>query len=262
MSLNLNSVGAVILAAGRGSRLNCVEKPKVMLEIGGKPIVSYIIETLKLAGFKKEQICLVVGFQKEKVMEYFGDSVSYAVQDEQKGTAHAAYTGMKSLPKEVEQVLVLGGDDSAFYTKKTLLDFIQKHTEAGTKLSLLSVELENPSRVGRVVRYPDKSIAIVEKEYWTEVEENMKEISTGTFCFDRAWFENMYPTMPMLRKLGEYALPVALAVARGEGAKYQVIKLDNSSEWFGINTVEELKESNIRITKGSECSNFEIRKFE
>ncbi len=262
MSLNLDKIGVVILAAGRGTRLNCVDKPKVMLEIGDKPIVSYIVETLKSAGFKKEQICLVVGFQKEKVIEYFGDSVSYAVQEEQKGTAHAAYIGMKLLPKEIEQVLVLGGDDSAFYTEKTLLDFIQKHIETGAKLSLLSVELENPARVGRIARYPDKSIAIIEKEYWTEVEENMKEISTGTFCFDRAWFEKMYPTMPMLRKLGEYALPAALAVARGEGAKYQVIKLENSNEWFGINTKEELDEANIRITKGSECTNFEIRKFE
>lgn len=260
--LNPKNVGAVILAAGKGTRLNCVDKPKVMLEIGGKPIVSYIVETLKLAGFKKEQIYLVVGFQKEKVMEYFGDTVSYAAQDEQNGTAHAAYVGMTSLPKEIEQVLVLGGDDSAFYTKASLLDFIDKHIETGAKLSLLSAEVENPGRVGKIVRYPDKSIAIVEKEYWTEVEEKIKEISTGTFCFDRAWFENMYPTMLPLRKLGEYGLPTALAVARGEGVKYQVIKLDDSSEWFGINTVEELKEANIRITKGSECTNFEIRKFE
>lgn len=246
MSLDLNRVGAVILAAGRGTRLNCVDKPKVMLEIGGKPIVSYIIETLKSVGFKKEQICLVVGFQKEKVMKYFGDSVSYAVQDEQKGTAHAAYTGMKSLPKEIEQVLVLGGDDSAFYTKESLLDFIQTHTETGAKLSLLSVELENPSRVGRVVRYPDKSVAIVEKEYWTEVEEKIKEISTGTFCFDRAWFEKMYPTMLPLRKLGEYGLPTALAVARGEGVKYQVVRLADPKEWLGINTRDELEEANKR----------------
>jgi bifunctional UDP-N-acetylglucosamine pyrophosphorylase/glucosamine-1-phosphate N-acetyltransferase len=217
-----------------------------MLEIGGKPIVSYIIETLKSAGFKKKQICLVVGFKKEKVMEYFGDSVTYTVQKEQRGTAHAAHVGIKSLPKTIEAVLVLGGDDSAFYTKKTLLDFIKKHLEASAKLSLLSVELKNPSRVGRIVRYPDQSIAIIEKEYWTEVEEKIKEISTGMFCFDRAWFEKMYPTMPLLRKLNEYGLPTVLAIARGEGVKYQVIKLENSDEWFGINTAKELEEANKR----------------
>ncbi len=98
-----------MLAAGKGTRLNCVDKPKVMLTVGGRPIASYIIATLKSIGFKKEQICLVVGFKKEKVIEHFGDTVSYAAQAEQKGTAHAAYAGIKALPKNIKEVLVLGG---------------------------------------------------------------------------------------------------------------------------------------------------------
>lgn len=243
MNYELEKIGAVILAAGRGSRLNCVDKSKVMLEIGGKPIVSYIIETLKSAGFTKEQICLVVGFQKEKVMEYFGDSVNYVVQEEQKGTAHAAFVGMQVLPMGIEQVLVLGGDDSAFYTKESLSNFINEHVKNKSKISLLSAKLENPGKVGKVVRYGDGSIAVIEKEYWTEVEENIKEVSTGTFCFDRKWFEEIYPSMPPLRKLGEYGLPTALAIARCEGVRYQVVKLKNSNEWFGINTSDELKQA-------------------
>ena len=241
MSLELNSVGVVVLAAGRGSRINCADAPKVMLEIGGKPIVSYIVETLKSAGFGREQICSVIGFQKEQVMEHFGDSVIYAAQEEQNGTAHAAYLGMKVLPPEIKQVLVVGGDDSAFYTGETILDFISAHREAGARLSLLSAELENPGLVGKIVRYSDKSIAIIEKEYWTDLEKKTKEVSTGTFCFDCEWFEEMFPTMPPLRKLGEYGLPTALAIARGQGVKYQVIKLKNPNEWFGINTKEELR---------------------
>ena len=45
--MNLNNFGVVILSAGKGTRLGCTDKPKVMLEIGGKPIVSYLVETLK-----------------------------------------------------------------------------------------------------------------------------------------------------------------------------------------------------------------------
>ncbi|MBI4992630.1 MAG: NTP transferase domain-containing protein [Candidatus Magasanikbacteria bacterium] len=240
MSLDLSSIGIVVLAAGKGSRLNCADAPKVMLKIGGKPIVSYIIDTLKQAGFSRERICSVVGFQKEQVMEHFGDDIIYAAQEEQKGTAHAAYVGMKSLPPEIKQVLVIGGDDSAFYTGETILGFINTHHEAEAKLSLLSAELEEPGLVGKIMRYPDKSIAIIEKEYWTDLEKNTKEVSTGTFCFDRKWFEELFPTMPPLRKLGEYGLPTALAIARGQGVKYQVIKLKNPNEWFGINTKEEL----------------------
>ncbi|MBI5222303.1 MAG: NTP transferase domain-containing protein [Candidatus Magasanikbacteria bacterium] len=243
MSLDLSSTGIVVLAAGKGIRLNCADSPKVMLKIGGKPIVSYIVDTLKQTGFNREQICSVVGFQKEQVMEHFGDDIIYAVQEEQKGTAHAAYVGMKSLPSEIKQALVIGGDDSAFYTAETILDFINTHREAEAKLSLLSAELDDPGLVGKIVRYPDKSIAIIEKEYWTDLEKNTKEVSTGTFCFDREWFEEIFPTMPPLRKLGEYGLPTTLAIARGQGVKYQVIKLKNPNEWFGINTADELRQA-------------------
>jgi len=244
MLANLSKIGVVILAAGRGTRLGCVNEPKVMLKIGDKPIISYIVETLKIIGFSKEQICLVVGFHAEKVKEYFGDSVSYAEQLEQKGTAHAAYIGMLALPKIFEQVLVLNGDDSAFYSSASLENFISEHIKNQSMVTLLSAETENPT--GKIVRHLDGKIEIIEKEYLTEEQKKIKEISTGTFCFDRAWFEKIFPSMPQLRKLGEYGLPTAFATARDQGQKIQVVKLQHPSEWFGINTPEELAEATRR----------------
>ncbi len=244
--MDKNKIGIVILAAGKGTRLGCVDKPKVMLEIGGKPIVSYVVSELESIGFTPSHIAMVVGFHKEKVEEYFDGRVSYAFQEEQKGTAHAAYTGMISLPKEVEQVLVIQGDDSAFYTKEVLENIIEKHLKENYVLSLVTAELDNPASMGRILRHPDGRVEIIEKEYTTDEQKKIKEISTGTFMFNRAWFEQMFPTMPMLRKLGEYGLPTALAVARESGATHQVIKLDDSSVWFGVNTPEELQEANRR----------------
>ena len=245
MTQDLSKIGVVILAAGKGTRLNCSEEPKVMLKIGDKPIVSYVVDTLLQTGFDKNQICLVVGFQESKVREYFGDKISYVTQEEQLGTAHAAHVGIKSLSKEIKTVLVIGGDDSAFYKKETLLKFVENHIKNKNTLSLLSAEIVDPSMLGRIIRYPDKSIAIVEKEYLSDEQKEIKEISTGTFCFDRNWFEEMFPDMPKLRKLGEWGLPTALAVARGEGKKYQVVKLLNSEEWCGINTIGELEKADL-----------------
>jgi len=128
----LNNIGVVILAAGRGTRLNCVDKPKVMCEIGGKPIVSYIIDTLKTCGISKDNIFLVVGFHKEKIEEYFGSGVNYAEQTELKGTAHAAFIGMQKLPQNVNQVFVINGDDSAFYSGKTISLCIKKSYDSGS----------------------------------------------------------------------------------------------------------------------------------
>jgi len=239
MPFDLSKIGVVVLSAGKGTRLNCVDKPKVMLEIGGQPIVSYTVKTLKQIGLMPKQICLVVGFKKEIIKNFFKNEVSYVVQDEQLGTAHAAYLGIKSLPSDVEHVLVLGGDDSSFYESTTLINLLKEHVGGNCVLTLLSAEVENPSQLGRVVRH-DHKIEIIEKEYLTEEQKLIKEISTGTFVFDRGWFEEIFPRMPQLRKLGEYGLPTALAMARDENKKFQVIKLENSNEWHGVNTLEEL----------------------
>ncbi len=238
---NLSNIGVVIMAAGVGRRLGCVDIPKVMMEIGGKPIVSYVVETLERLGFTSEQICLVVGFQKEQVQDYFKDRVSCAVQEEQKGTAHAAMTGMQSLPDHITHVLVMGGDDGAFYRDESLLHFITQHVDSNMILSLLTAEIEKPAGFGRVVRHENGDIEVIEKEYTTPEQKEIKEVSTGTFCFDRRWFESMYPTMPPLRKLGEYGLPTALAVARDTEQPHQVVLLKDSGEWFGVNTQEQLE---------------------
>lgn len=239
----LDNTGVVILAAGRGSRLGCTDIPKVMLELAEKPVIGYTIETLEAMGFTPEQIVVVVGFKRDVVMDYFGDRVTYAIQHEQHGTAHAAFTGIEKLSNNIEDVLVLGGDDSAFYTAPSLQSFIDEHIANDVVLSLLTAEVTNPKGLGRVVRHENGDIEVIEKEYVTPEQKEIKEISTGTFCFDKQWFEDIFPRMPQLRKLGEYGLPTALAMARDEKKPHQVVQLDDSKEWFGINTPEQLEEA-------------------
>ena len=247
---NIEKIGAVGLAAGRGTRLKSVDMPKVMREIGGRPMVDFTVKTLEKMGFKPEQICLVVGFEKEKIMAHFGKRVSYAVQSEQKGTAHAAFTGMIALPKNIEQVLVMGGDDSAFYEVETLEYLIEKHIESKAVLSLLTAE-RSPEGLGRIVRTSDGGVEIVEKENLTEEQKKIKEISTGTFVLDRNWFEKIFPVMPLLPRLQELAMPMALTMARDSKERYQIVKLNNPDEWFGINTLEELDEANKRKSQST-----------
>jgi len=246
-----NHVGAVLLCAGKGTRLGMTDKPKVMLALAGKPMVAYAVETLESLGFPPERIVLVVGFQKETVQDYFGNRVTYAVQHRQDGTAHAAYVGMEVLPKSVSQVLVMGGDDAAFYTVPTLQDFIERHVHAQATLSLLTVTLEDPSQMGRIVRDKNNELmGILEKEQVHGRDESaIREVSTGTFCLDRAWFEHMYPFGPKLSGLKEYALPTAVALAYEAKENIQAILLNDPNEWWGVNTPEDLKEAEQRMKK-------------
>ena len=86
---------AVVLAAGEGQRLRpfTATKPKVMLPIAGKPILSYVVESLAQNGIRN--IVLVVGYGKEQVFDFmgsgeqFGVDITYVTQERQLGTAHA-----------------------------------------------------------------------------------------------------------------------------------------------------------------------------
>ena len=243
---NLQNIGVVVLSAGKGTRLKSVDIPKVMREIGGRPMVDFTVETLEKIGFKPEQICLVIGFQKEKIIKHFGKRVIYAVQSEQKGTAHAAFIGMAVLPKNIQHVLVMGGDDSAFYKPETLSNLIAGHIRAKAVLTLLTAKVGHPESLGRIVRRENGDVEIIEKEYLTEEQKKLNEISTGTFVFDRAWFEKIFSDMPPMRKLGEYGLPTALAMAREQKKFHQIITLADPDEWYGVNTLEELAEADKR----------------
>lgn len=218
-----------------------------MLKLAGKPMVSYIVSSLRFLGFSKEQICLVVGFGREKITAYFKDSVSYAFQDEPRGTAHAAFCGIKILPRDIEQVLVLNADDSAFYSPATLESFMKQHYEAKPVLSLLSVEPDYPEQYGRVIRSESGEILIVEKENLTREQRQIKETSTGTFCFDREWFEKNFSKVEPIPGLKEYGLPAMLEAAEREKALTQVIRLANPREWFGVNILQELEEADQRM---------------
>lgn len=241
-----SSNAAVILAAGRGTRLNIKHSPKVMLSVGGKPLVAYTVENLRAAGLMPDHICLVVGFQGDKLREFFGPEFLYAEQNELLGTAHAAYTGMRALPQDIQQVLVMGGDDSAFYCPETIRMVFERHGAARAEVSLLTAQVDDPSQLGRIVRAPNAPVRIVEKEYLTPEQRHIKEISTGTFCFDRAWFEGVFPSMPRMKKLNEYGLPAALSMAQEQGKRCEIIQLNNANEWFGVNTPADLEEADRR----------------
>ena len=242
-----DNFGIIILAAGQGKRLGCVDLPKVLLPIGGRPILSYILETLEVGGIPKENICIVVGFKADKVEEAAGNGYVYARQAEQLGTAHAAHTGEQALPAEIDNFLVLNGDDSAFYHWKSLADFMEGHIKKGNNLTLLTCEADDPALLGRVIRDKEgKMKAIKEKENVTEEMKNIREVSTGTYAFKRKWFQDNFSKIKIIPKLNEYGLPAFIDLTDKNGDKYDAIKLENSAEWFGINTPEQLKEADKR----------------
>ncbi|MFH0857531.1 MAG: hypothetical protein V1848_02160, partial [Candidatus Magasanikbacteria bacterium] len=133
-----------------------------------------------------------------------------------------------------------------FYTEKSLMKLLKTHEENGDTLTLLSAEVKDPAGLGRVIHHPNGDFQVIEKEYLTPEQETIHEISTGTFVFKRNWFENMFPTMPKLQKLGEYGLPTTLTLVKDEKLSYHVVCLEDGNEFFGVNTLEQLEEARKR----------------
>ena len=244
-NIDYKDIGIVILAAGQGKRLGYNGCPKVLYKIGGRPIISYILDVLDKGGIKKEQISIVVGFEAEQVKQACGEGYAYAFQEERLGTAHAAYTGEQVLADNINTILVMNGDDSAFYKFESISNFIDEHINNSCDLSLLSLNVDDPISLGRVLRdEQDNFIGIVEKENMKEVHQSIREISTGTFCFRRAWFKEHYKNLKPIPSLNEYGLPSFIGEAVKLNSTYQAVLLKNRNEWFGINTKEELEYAN------------------
>lgn len=236
-------VGAVVLAAGSGTRLNDgqpSDKPKVLYQLNGKPMVEYTVELLKQIGI--EEIVMVVGYKEEMVQDYFGNQVKYASQPERLGTAHAARIGIDRLNSSIAQVLIIQGDDSAFYKPETIRKFIESC--GSKKLGFTSVKLADPGQYGRIIRDEKNDvIAIIEKESLNEDQKKINEVNAATYFVDRNWFDQAYLKLtPSAVGKGELILPDLVEIAVSENEKVIGFLVDQS-EWVGINTPEELEKA-------------------
>jgi glucose-1-phosphate thymidylyltransferase len=183
----LNMKQAVILAAGEGQRLRpfTTTKPKAMLSVAGRPILSYVVEALAQNGIR--DIVLIVGYGKEQVFDYFGSgkqlgvSINYMIQERQLGTAHAL---SRAKTATEDKFLVLPGDN--LIEASTIARFVTAEPEA-----ILVKRVDNPLRYGVVGIENGTVKEIVEKP--REAKSNI--VNTGIYAFTRAVFDFIEPEL-------------------------------------------------------------------
>src|SRR5580704_12803941 len=141
-------IAIAIMAAGKGTRLRS-KHPKVLHEIGGKPILAHVVATAKKM-VPASDIFVIIGHEPERVREAVAATgVKFVVQAEQRGTGHAlmvareALSGNKSANK-YDQVIVLSGD-APLITAETIKMLSDFHLQQKAAMTLLSADLDNPS---------------------------------------------------------------------------------------------------------------------
>lgn len=238
----MGKIGAIVLAAGKGTRLNSKIINKVMLSLCGRPMIGYTVNLLKKV--KLSPIVVVVGFKKEAVGGYLQNKVLYAWQKKRLGTAHAASCALELLPHAtVEDVLIVNGDDSYLYPPKLLKKLIKTHQEKQADLTLLTIEKENPFGLGRILRNSKgKVVGIVEHKDATESQRRIKEINPQCWVFKRKFLEEFLSKVKKSQVTGEYYLTDLVKVAVKNNKRVEAVR-GGRIPWRGVNTAEELKEA-------------------
>lgn len=219
-------------------------RAKVLHEIGGLPLITYVCRTARSLG--PERIHVVVGHQAAEVervvQNELGDFAEFVLQTEQRGTGHAVIAAREQLADRDSLVLVLSGD-VPLIRSETLEGFIENHKASGTACSILSVRLENPTGYGRVIRDDNDLFArIVEQKDSTPEEQKTREINSGIYCFDSRKLFSALERVNTGNKQGEYYLTDVPQILVSDGETVNVYLHGDAREVSGINTRAELAE--------------------
>lgn len=238
----MNDLAAIILAAGKGKRMNSKTVNKVALPLGGKPMILRTYETLEKLGIKN--IVIVVGFAKESVINLFKNkNVEFCDQKKRLGTAHAVSCAMKKIKSGTKNILVLNGDDSAMYKLDTIKQLIDKHLETGAPFTFLTIEMEDPIGLGRVIRGKEgKVLAIVEHKDATEDILKIKEINPACYVFKTDFLKKYLPKIKKSPVTGEYYLTSLIELGIKNNEDIETLQAGLFA-WRGVNTKEELEEA-------------------
>ena len=236
-------VKSVILAAGKGTRMKS-DKPKVVHQVMGKPMVYYSIEAARQAG--ADEVCVIVGYKADEVKSAIAASVNdvkvdYALQEEQLGTGHAVKCAADFIGRDGDVIILCG--DTPLVTGDTLRKALDFHKESGNGVTVISAMLDDPFGYGRIIRDGDSLAKIVEQKDADEAEQAVKEVNSGMYIFGCAALQDALSQISNDNAQGEYYLPDAIEIIKKMGLPASAVPMDDADQIRGVNTLEQLADA-------------------
>ena len=240
---------AIILAAGKGKRM-ASDIPKVLHTINGRPMVEYVIDNVRNAGFA--DIVVVIGHKHNQVAQQLkGTGVDFVVQYEQHGTGHAVMCAQPKFSDFDGIMLVLAGD-MPLVSADTIQKLTDTHIRSGDVATVLTVKLPDPAGYGRIVRDPRGNfVRIVEDRDADGETLKIAEVNTAIICFNAGPLFRVLKELKCDNEQGEYYLTDSIGIFSGRGEKVEAVIADDYHEGMGINSFEQLREvEEIIISRG------------
>ncbi len=168
----------IILAAGKGTRMK-IEMPQVAYPLIRKPMIAYVVENLRNS--MVDNIIAVVGYKREQIFDILGDSIEYAIQEEQLGTGHAV---KKALPliKDLEGNTVILQGNMPLLDENIINSALKDHVERRHDLTVVTTVPDDPSGFGRIIRNEHGYLEeIIEEDEANYLQKEIREINTGVY---------------------------------------------------------------------------------
>jgi bifunctional UDP-N-acetylglucosamine pyrophosphorylase / glucosamine-1-phosphate N-acetyltransferase len=236
-------LAVVVLAAGQGTRMKS-NKPKVMHELAGLPLLGHVLTTANALG--AAHVVPVVRHEKEAISAYiteFFPTAIIAEQDEIPGTGRAVECGLDALPADFDGVVVVTSGDVPLLDVATIETMLQTHLDGGYAASVLTTFLDDPTGYGRILRSTDgEFLQIVEQKDASEQQRAINEVNAGVYVFDAKQLRAALAKVGTHNAQGEKYLTDAAAELLHEGHRVQAVSIDD--EWLvaGINDRAQLSE--------------------
>ncbi|MBO1004724.1 bifunctional UDP-N-acetylglucosamine diphosphorylase/glucosamine-1-phosphate N-acetyltransferase GlmU [Pseudogracilibacillus auburnensis] len=231
---------AIILAAGQGTRMKS-KLYKVLHPVCGKPMVEHVVDNV--SKLTVERTVTVVGHGAELVKSKLLNKSDFVVQEEQLGTAHAVKQAKGILGDEEGTTLVICGD-TPLITSETMEALLKHHHEHKAKATVLTAYTDQPDGYGRVIRNAEGLVEKnVEHKDTNEEERKIKEINTGTYCFDNQALFQALEKVSNDNAQGEYYLPDVIEILKNQNEVVSAYQTADFDETMGVNDRVALSEA-------------------
>ncbi len=232
----MDRVHAVVLAAGKGKRMNS-DLPKVLHPLCGRPLIAHALDILEGLGILDPIV--VVGPASDGVRAAVGGRGRCVEQSQPLGTGHAVIQALPLLAGAGGSILVLYGD-TPLLLPQTVRELIVRRQDSGAAAAMLTTDVEDPAGYGRVLRDPSGGVrAVVEDADVSADESRVREINAGTYAFDPDALRAALAALTADNAQGEYYLTDTVGWLLSHGRAVAAVKAP-AEQTIGINSRAEL----------------------
>ncbi len=240
MTGNMENTAVVILAAGKGTRMQS-DRAKVLHQLNTRPMIHYVVRTaLTIA---PDQVHVVVGHQAGEVQAAVARDfkTGFVIQAEQLGTGHAVQCALPHLAAQVGHVVILCGD-VPLLTPATVQALLNRHMQTHLDITVLAVQVSDPTGYGRVLVDGHANLqGIVEEADADERQKKINLINSGIYCIRKAILDDVLGQVKADNAQQEFYLTDIIGIGRRRGLRLGVEIGENAQEVMGINTRAELE---------------------